>query len=148
MDSDSRLLLVGDGELADAIRNKISRLGLVDKVILSGSVGNPEDYLQAMDMVILPSLYEGFPLSVVEQQVNGLPVLASDTVTQKVNLSGLISFAPLNVGAEQWALKSIEILSATPHTAASAAQGCAGVCREGFDITTAASCLRGIYLHS
>lgn len=148
MDSDSRLLLVGDGELANAIRNKISRLGLVDKVILSGSVGNPEDYLQAMDMVILPSLYEGFPLSVVEQQVNGLPVLASDTVIQKVNLSGLISFAPLNVGAEQWALKSIEILSATPHTAASAAQGCAGVCREGFDITTAASCLRGIYLHS
>lgn len=146
-DSGTRLLLVGDGELAAPIRSKIARLGLEGKVILTGSVDNPEDYLQAMDMAILPSLYEGFPLSIVEQQVNGLPVLASDAVTPKVDLSGLVSFAPLDAGAEVWATKALDILSTTPHTPQSASRGLAGVSREGFDIVAVAARLRQIYLH-
>ncbi|MBQ9389337.1 MAG: glycosyltransferase family 1 protein, partial [Synergistaceae bacterium] len=60
--SDSVLLLAGDGPLMDEITAKVMRLGLNDCVIFLGSVNDMERYYQAMDVFILPSLYEGLPV--------------------------------------------------------------------------------------
>lgn len=98
-----RLLLIGDGELRKNVEKQISELELKEKVVLTGNVDNVSDYLNAMDFVIMPSLYEGLPLSLIEQQANGLPCFVSDTITREVDKTGYLMFLPLSKTAKEWA---------------------------------------------
>lgn len=69
-DSSAKLLLVGcSAESQDGLIGKeIAKRGFDDKVILTGSVDDPEKYLSAIDVFVLPSLFEGFPIVLVEAQ--------------------------------------------------------------------------------
>lgn len=58
--------------------------------------------MQAMDIMLLPSLYEGFPVSVIEWQINGLPCLVSDTISRDCNITGSVKFLPINQGTSPW----------------------------------------------
>ena len=71
-------------------------------MIFQGVVMNVEDYLQAMDVFILPSLFEGLAIVGVEAQAAGLPVLASDRVSEDMKLTESVRFLPLG-NAEKWA---------------------------------------------
>ena len=93
---DSYLLWVGDGDLRNKIDKKIKKLKIEDSVILLGKRDDVPKILQAMDMFLLPSLNEGLPVSVIEAQAAGLPCYLSDTITEKVNVTGLCKFLPLN----------------------------------------------------
>lgn len=94
--SDCRLLLVGNGPLECPIKDKISSLCLAEKVVFTGSVANTEEYYNAMDCFILPSLYEGLPVVGIEAQVNGLPCYFSDKVSLEAKLSDLVDFVPID----------------------------------------------------
>ena len=94
--SNSKLLLVGDGELFEAVKQQIAQLGINDAVVMVGSKTNTEDYYQAMDVFVFPSLWEGLPVSVVEAQANGLPCLLSDVITHDVDLTDQIQYLSLN----------------------------------------------------
>ena len=96
MNQNSKLLLVGGGELFEEVKQQISQLGINDAVVMVGSKTNTEDYYQAMDVFVFPSLWEGLPVSVVEAQANGLPCLLSDTITRDVDLTDLVSYFPLD----------------------------------------------------
>lgn len=87
---DSYLLLVGDGELWEEVRRQCETLGLADKVLLPGAHTDTENYYQAMDVFVFPSLWEGLPVSVVEAQANGLPCLISEVITPEVRLTDLV----------------------------------------------------------
>lgn len=91
----SKLLLVGDGELFKKVKQQVVQLSLDDAVVMTGSRTNTEDFYQAMDAFVFPSLWEGLPISVVEAQANGLPCLLSDTITRDVDLTDLVSYFPL-----------------------------------------------------
>jgi glycosyltransferase involved in cell wall biosynthesis len=91
----SRLLLVGDGELWPIIQKECKKQQLGSKVIFTGAQSNPEDYYQAMDVFVFPSLWEGLPVSVVEAQASGLPCLLSDTITRNVELTPLVRYISL-----------------------------------------------------
>lgn len=80
-DGDARLLLLGEGEDRPLLEAKIRELELENQVILTGNVPDVGDYLSAMDVFLLPSLYEGMPLAVLEAMANGLPCIVSDSVT-------------------------------------------------------------------
>ena len=67
-------------------KQKAAELGITESVQFLGNQGNPQDYYQAMDLFIFPSLYEGLPGTVLEAQAAGLPCLMSDTITQEVAL--------------------------------------------------------------
>lgn len=97
----AKLLFVGDGDLRSSIEEKISALSLQNDVILTGLVSDVPNYLHAMDIVLMPSLNEGLPVSLVEAQANGLPVLASTGVPQEVDVTGNVTFLPLDVSV--WA---------------------------------------------
>ncbi|WP_280770888.1 glycosyltransferase family 1 protein [Salipaludibacillus daqingensis] len=99
---DSKLLLVGDGELRNDIENKIKSLDLSDSVILAGVVTNINDYFQAMDVFIMPSLYEGLPVTLVEAQAAGLKCFVADNVSKEVNVENLITNLNINDKTEHW----------------------------------------------
>ena len=96
INSNSKLLLVGDGELFDCIKEHIDKLNISDAVIMTGSKQNTLDYYQVMDIFVFPSLWEGLPVSVVEAQANGLQCLISDVITHDVDLTDLIQYLPLD----------------------------------------------------
>jgi len=73
-----RLLIVGDGLLRPKIERQIERLNLNSVATLLGSRGDVEQLLDASDVMIFPSLWEGLPIAVIEAQMKGLPVVGSD----------------------------------------------------------------------
>ncbi|MBR3152063.1 MAG: glycosyltransferase [Clostridia bacterium] len=76
----SVLLLIGDGELFEVIKEKVNRLGISSKVVFLGFNENVNEFLNCMDCFIFPSLSEGFGLSIIEAQTNGLTVYCSNRV--------------------------------------------------------------------
>lgn len=97
------LLLLGEGEGMDEIRTLAGRKEVEDKVIFLGNRKNVQDYYQAMDYFVFPSIFEGLPGTVVEAQAAGLPCLISDTITKEVILTPLVKNLSLKKTAEEWA---------------------------------------------
>lgn len=110
INSRSKLLLIGDGELRNEIENKIRDYGITEKVILTGAVKNANEYLNAMDLFLFPSLFEGLPVTLVEAQCNGLSVLMSDSITNEIILTDLIQFKSLSQSSNFWAQEIQQLL--------------------------------------
>ncbi|WP_459189443.1 glycosyltransferase family 1 protein [Parabacteroides sp. APC149_11_2_Y6] len=100
------LLLIGDGQpLRGKIEQKVATLGLTDRVIFAGVRSDIPELLQAMDVFLFPSLWEGLPVTMIEAQAAGLRVVASDTVTTEVNITELVDNLSLNSSPKIWAEK-------------------------------------------
>ena len=99
-------LLVGDGENISEISDDISNYEL-DNVNLLGIRNDVPKLLKLSDSLLLPSIYEGLPLVVVEAQAAGCPSLVSDNVTKQADLGvGLVDFLPID-NVEPW-IEAIE----------------------------------------
>lgn len=103
LNKDAALIIVGDGPQKEAVAQKAAALGIRDKVILPGSQSNIHEWLQAMDVFIFPSLYEGLPVSLIEAQAAGLKCLVSNTVPQQSFITDLCHIHSLNQSAKEWA---------------------------------------------
>lgn len=102
-ETNSKLLLVGDGHLRNDIEKQIADLNIEDKVILIGNKKNVEDYYNTMDLFLFPSLFEGLPLTVIEAQINGLTCVSSkDVVTNEVDVTNHVKFISLKEDAKKW----------------------------------------------
>ncbi len=110
----SKLVLIGDGELKSEIEAKIQEIGIQHSVVLLGSIPNVGDYLSAMDAMIFPSVYEGFGTVVLETQCNGLPTLSSDVLPQETKVTECEDFMSLKHSAEEWAERILQMIQATP----------------------------------
>lgn len=102
---DVALLLVGGGAMMDELRQKAARLGIEKDVVFTDSVFDAERYYSAMDVLAMPSLYEGLPFTAIEAQVNGLKCVFSDGITKSANISGDVQYASLSDGTDVWAEK-------------------------------------------
>lgn len=80
------LLLIGEGELEDEIKDKVKELGIEKNVVFLGRKADAYRYYQAMDLFLLPSRYEGLPVVGVEAQACGLPCVFSSCVTDEAKL--------------------------------------------------------------
>lgn len=96
IDSRYKLILVGEGELQESIKEIIIKENLDRSVFVIGKVSNVEEYLSAMDIFVFPSLFEGLPLALIEAQAAGLPIIASENIQKNVNIIGLCKFLPIN----------------------------------------------------
>lgn len=140
---DAQLLLIGEGELYSAVQAEVSTLGLGDKVHFLGVRNDVPDLLQAMDLFLLPSLFEGLPLVLVEAQAAGLPCLVSDTVPYEADLDlGLIKYESLKRSPRVWARRIQQVLSTSP---VAWELRKAALLREGHDISCLVSRLVNIY---
>lgn len=99
----SVLLLVGGGDLQQKTKEKVERLGLSKYVRFMGNRSDVYNWVNAMDVFVFPSLWEGFPASLVEMQANGLYCLVSSIVPHEVAITEQVHFVPLAQGAEAWA---------------------------------------------
>ncbi len=102
------LLLIGDGALREDTETLARTHGLKDRVLFTGVRRDIPELLCAMDVFLLPSKWEGLPLTVVEAQASGLPCVLSDTISEETKISPLVSFFPLNESADAWAEKILE----------------------------------------
>jgi glycosyltransferase involved in cell wall biosynthesis len=107
---DSVLILVGDGELRNNVEKKCDSLGLKEKVIFTGVRSDISNLVQAMDVFIFPSYFEGLPVALVEAQAAGLICFASDSITKQVNIGDLINYISLDFSADYWAEQIIKVV--------------------------------------
>lgn len=98
----SLLLFVGDGELRGFITNQIHKLGLERKVIMTGVRSDVPDLLQAMDIFLFPSKYEGLGMAIIEAQAAGLPCIISDQIPEEVHVTDLVTSISLTDDASIW----------------------------------------------
>lgn len=108
------LMLVGQGTLEHNIRKLVSSLGIEDKVVFTGVRSDVNELLQAMDVFVLPSFFEGLGIVNIEAQAAGLPCFVSDKVVPpEVDLTKLMHHISLECSPEEWAKQilngSIEI---------------------------------------
>ncbi len=97
-----KLILVGDGITFNDIYNHINEIQISNDVRLLGSRSDVNDILQAIDIFVMPSIYEGLPVSVIEAQASGLPCVLSDTIDKQCDITGNVHFLPLNGPIEKW----------------------------------------------
>jgi glycosyltransferase involved in cell wall biosynthesis len=99
----AKLMLVGDGELKEQIKSKVSKLGLEKAVLFLGVRNDVYALMQAMDVFALPSLFEGLPLVCIEAQVALLPCIISDTISEEVRITKNVCFQSLLELPSKWA---------------------------------------------
>lgn len=137
---EARLILVGDGYLRPEIENNIPN-AIKDKVIFTGIRTDIHRILQAMDVFIMPSLFEGLPVALVEAQASGLPIVISDTISHDVKLTPDVTFLPLECNLSTW----VDTL-AKYHEEPNDRQTSEQIKQSGFDIKTSANILSNLYL--
>ena len=103
------LLLVGDGELRPTIENQAEKSGISDRVRFLGVRPDVPDLLQAMDVFLFPSLFEGLPVSLIEAQAAGLPCLISDRVPIECKKTEDVCRLSLDADIAQWADTLLDI---------------------------------------
>lgn len=142
---DYRLCLIGDdGGLFDSTQQLVKDLSLADRVIFLGRREDVPQLLNVMDGVIFPSLYEGFPNVVLEWQLNGLPIVMSDVITEECIISPLVTSLSLNDDASVWANTFEENIEGNDRSIASQ-NACQRAKVNGFDIIDDAKKLRSLY---
>ena len=137
----SVLMLISDGRLMDEIKAKVRRLGLDDSVMFLGNRGDVNELMQATDVFLFPSLWEGLPLTGIEAQTAGLPVVMSDVITDEVCITENTYMLSLNDCAEVWADKVMSVCS--NHIRKNVQKQ---IIDAGFDIQTTADWLQNFYL--
>jgi glycosyltransferase involved in cell wall biosynthesis len=105
LNTQSKLVLVGSGKLQLQIERRIAKYKIEDAVILLGDRRDVDKLLNAFDIFIFPSIYEGLPVSLVEVQANGLPAFVSNAISNEVALTRNIQFYSLSWTAAEWAKK-------------------------------------------
>lgn len=110
LDDKAVLVLLGDGELQNKIKEQAEKLKIAHKIKMLGNVPNVNEWYQAFDLFVLPSHWEGLPVVGVEAQTSGLPCIFSSTITHEIKLTDRAIFLDLSDGENKWAEKSIAFL--------------------------------------
>lgn len=108
-ESNAILVLLGDGELLEKMKIKAQNLNISDSILFLGNLDNVNEMYQAMDIFLLPSLFEGLPVVGIEAQAAGLKCFMSDVITKEVKITDNVEYLNLeNDSLEDWAEKIIK----------------------------------------
>ena len=143
-DNNYHLVLIGDGALRQEIEKKVDGLGLKHKVTFTGNINNVSDYLNAIDLIVMPSLFEGLPLTLVEQQANGLQCIVSDTITKEADKTGNLRFISLNAPVSEW-VQAIENCNCKQGRELGSKKAVDDIAKAGYSIQTEAKKLVDFY---
>ena len=142
--SNARFFIMGDGNMRHSLEMKSAELGIQEVTLFMGRISNVNEMLQAMDLMLLPSKWEGLPNVVLEWQSCGLPCIISDVITWECKVSDLVNYKSIEDSPEEWAKAALELgCSKTRKTNSD-------ICRqrlmdEGFDLKKNVVDLRNTY---
>lgn len=139
----ARLFLFGEGELEEQIKERASVMGIDEAIVFMGNRADVNRYLNGMDILLFPSVYEGFGTVTIEAQCNGLPVLASNVLPEETQLTELIQYESLNAPISSWADKMKRLLMECPRKDHSSV-----VKNAGYDMKINAQHMQEFYLQS
>ena len=128
-------------ELRRLIQKKVNTLGLKDAVRFLGVQSDIPYYLQAIDVFLFPSLYEGLPVTLIEAQAAGLKSIVSDQVSKETKLTNLVEFVSLDASAKFWADEVLKYKSGYSREITSDT-----ISKKGYDIKANALELQNFYL--
>lgn len=137
---DSFLMLVGDGPDREIIEIKAKSLGIYDRIVFTGIRSDVNKMLQAIDIIVMPSLYEGLPMCLIEAQASGLPLLLADTISKQCKLITDVVFKSLDDSAKSWAQSAISLVSSCKRVDSSSI-----IAENGYDINAITKRLVSIY---
>ncbi|MBE5878048.1 MAG: glycosyltransferase family 1 protein [Lachnospiraceae bacterium] len=110
-DPEAVCFCLGEGELRPQIEQEIKRLGIEDRVILTGIRHDVECFMSCFDVLVFPSIFEGLPLTLIEAQAAGLPCLISNTITEGVIVTdGLVEMASIEEAPSYWAERAMALV--------------------------------------
>lgn len=138
------LVVAGGGELEAELKAYAAELEIENDVIFLGMVDDTREVLQAMDVFVFPSRFEGLGMAMVEAQAAGLECIASTAVPREAKVSDYVQFCGLDEPHTYWAEKILQTGSydrvAHAHSAAQTIREC------GYDIRLEADKLKILYL--
>lgn len=141
---DAVLVLVGVGELEDQIKDLVHRLKLDNQVQFLGARSDVNELYQGMDLFVLPSLFEGLPVVLVEVQAADLPCIISDSITKEICILPNLSRLSLEEGAVNWGKKFQEIIEKKISRTSTYTE----LTKAGYNIVGVANKLQKFYLDS
>lgn len=109
----AHLVLLGDGELMPAIKEKAEQLGIANSVSFVGAVSNVNEWYQAFDLFVLPSIWEGLPVVGVEAQAADLPCIFAKSITAEIGILEKTQFVGLEESLDNWTAAMCRALSMT-----------------------------------
>ena len=98
----AKLILVGYGEMDSDIREKVKKLHIENSVLIPEDYNEPAKYLQAMDVYLFPSIFEGLGISLIEAEAAGLPCVISEVIPKETFVTEKISVCELGAPIEDW----------------------------------------------
>lgn len=138
-----RLFFAGQGELLNDLIAEVNKNDLREEIIFLGVRSDVPQILAGSDVMLMPSLYEGFPVVLVESQASGVPALISDSISLEVDLGvGLVCFENLQNSPVQWVerlLKLTDVKKANTHNRLKTLN------KKGFDIFVNVERLQRLY---
>jgi glycosyltransferase involved in cell wall biosynthesis len=140
-----KLFMIGDGILHNKIKSEAQQLGLMSNLTFTGNIDNVPDYLNAMDVMTLPSLFEGLPLATIEWQINGLPIVMADTITRECIFASNVKQLSLEKDPGKWANTILEMVTINNRKQQSNI-GIRAINKSGYNIKDSAKQLKELYL--
>lgn len=137
----AKLLLVGDGDLRPKIQEKIAKLGISDKVIMTGVRKDVPDLLQAMDCFVFPSHYEGLGIVAVEAQAASLYTICSDVLPTEAKMTSLVETLSLSDTSHKWANHILQYADGYERK-----NRYAEICKANYDIYQSVDWLMNFYI--
>ena len=145
-DKNIHLFIIGDGKNKKYLEEKCKKLNIGDNVTFLGRIDNVNEYINAMDIMLLPSLYEGLPNVVLEWQASGVPCLVSDKITRECKVSNLVKFISIDLGVKPWVEKILELkISEKNEKIENSKEGCNALINKNFEIKNNVKKLEEIY---
>ncbi len=142
-EKNSVLVLVGNYQNDLTVHQRVKELGLEGQVLFTGIRSDISRLLQAMDVFLFPSLFEGLPVTLIEAQASGLPCFVSDVVTEEVKVTNGVYFLSLNQSSQVWADEIVSVMKFYQREST-----CVEICDAGYDVTQNTELLQSFYLDS
>ena len=130
--NDAILLLIGQGEDENKVKQQVQQLGIENKVKFLGIRSDVNNLLQTFDLMIFPSLFEGLSVALLEAQATGMPIFAADTISPETKINDNFVFLPLNNLPKDWADYIVKELPDIYREK----NACENLRKNGFDINT------------